>query len=704
MKKILCIFLLLAAVVASIPVRAETRQYEVWEKSPEITTNATTDRVYIWKAMSNGLFEAHKLDALGSNYYLGVVHDERSDGGKYSKSEVDLLRYYVLLATEDDFIILDSAWLYNDYYQKNPLTLSNISNDIDMAFYEKKGSDKPFYVIHTGEYYTWSTDYTYYYENVIITDKGKICLMQDKQTAEVHLKLKDGVVHRTVAGYKVGTSNALRVQSMTFSGKTVSYTTVADIKETDFKADESYQPLDRTSQYLDEVSTYYTIPNVVDTYIRVTPIVNRVENGKIYYDCLTELVRRVNGVMEVIDTRLQILNSASLEKNSVWIVNDLDDAYYMAQEEQKPMLVVNNVIIDEQGKMHIVDFGGAASKYTQSKFITYNGRLAVVRNRDGTGGYFYHQDENNRYTYWQRINYVHLTESGATIESDIEVRIGKQEGMNGWFNTGGTFTAPSWEEVARTQDWFGRGKNNVFPDGRSMRGSWVNNKNDQEMYIQTYDSAGTILSTTRTGWLRTNYEDSIIYCYAVNNSKVVVALGRMENTDYYEFYRAGVLNETEDGEIGGFGGGGGTKNLTPPELSDTEPVQTSIDFNQTDLPIGFNLKDNIVEDTKLTPQLREQINAVRLNDIVILRKEGYVSGTQNAGTMLEDFSQYDYAMGNTGVYVYSNGQNFNWYCTEPERLAEGVYNQTYYIGDKAVYVTFKVVQPPANDGITTVVF
>ncbi len=61
-------------------------------------------------------------------------------------------------------------------------------------------------------------------------------------------------------------------------------------------------------------------------------------------------------------------------------------------------------------------------------------------------------------------------------------------------------------------------------------------------------------------------------------------------------------------------------------------------------------------------------------------------------------------MGNTGVYVYSNGQNFNWYCTEPEWLAEGVYNQTYYIGGKTVYVTFKVIQPPSNDGVTTVVF
>ena len=146
-----------------------------------------------------------------------------------------------------------------------------------------------------------------------------------------------------------------------------------------------------------------------------------------------------------------------------------------------------------------------------------------------------------------------------------------------------------------------------------------------------------------------------------------------------------------------------TRNLSF-SLSDTEPVQPSIDFNKKDLPIGFNIKDNVVEDDKLSPELRDQINAIRLNDIVILKKEQYQSGTQNTGTMLKSFSQYDYSMGNTGVYVYTNGQNFNWYCTEPEKLAEGTYNRTYNIGNKTVYVTFKIVQPPSNDGVTTVVF
>lgn len=258
--------------------------------------------------------------------------------------------------------------------------------------------------------------------------------------------------------------------------------------------------------------------------------------------------------------------------------------------------------------------------------------------------------------------------------------------------------------VPEESDWFEKEKTKFFPDGRYVTAEWSIGASDQELYFSTYKQDGTVLSTTRSGWIRNSYEETDIFCYPVSNTKLIIALGRMQNRYYYEYYRVAVVNETETGEISGLGGGNGKKNLTPPAISDTEPVEQSIDFDKTNLPIGFNIKENIVGDNKLSPELREQINAIRLNDIVILKKEGYASGTQNAGISLKSFSQYDYSMGNTGVYVYTNGQNFNWYCTEPERLAEGVYNQTYYIGGKTVYVTFKVIQPPSNDGVTTVVF
>ena len=147
----------------------------------------------------------------------------------------------------------------------------------------------------------------------------------------------------------------------------------------------------------------------------------------------------------------------------------------------------------------------------------------------------------------------------------------------------------------------------------------------------------------------------------------------------------------------------GEKNITPPDGSDTEVVQPKIDFGQNELPIGFNLKENVVDSNNLETELREQVNAVRLNDIVILSNDKYQSGRLNTGVTLETFSDYDYSMGGT-IRVYSNGQNFCWYCNDPKQLTAGEYYQTYHIGDKTIYVKFIIVQPPSNEGSVVVVF
>lgn len=700
MKRIVCIFLLLAAVVAGIPVRAESRQYEVWEKSPEITSGVTSERIYIWKAMSNGLFEAFKLDALGSNYYLGIVHDKRSDGGKFGKTDVDLIRYYLLLAEEDDFIILDSVSLYNEYKQENDLYISDISDKINTSFYKNNGSDLPMYVVEPGSFYTWS-DYTYYYEKVVITDKAKFCFVQEKN--ECALKLKDNIVYFT-REYQSGNNELVSVRAMSFKGKNISYAENTDVEKDEFESDTSYLSLGTDSTMAQRRSAYYPIPNTEDMYVRVTPVLRTASSSGEYYDQRIEVVKKVNGQMTVISDYYNAINKKQEENTVLYLSDDdIDASYYENKGVPKPILIVNNIVIDEHYDIHTIDFGADKSTYQSWNLILYNKKLAVARNKDGTKE-IYHRNDNNKYVYWQKINYIYFDSSGMVKEPDIELEQGKQDGMNGYYYGRYSFTKPSLQALSSEFNWFGREKTNVFPDGRSMKGRWVNNAEDQELYIEVYDKSGNIMSTTRTGWIRTNYEDSNVFCYPVNNTKVIVTLGRMQNSDYFEFYRAGVVNETEEGEIGGFGSSGGTKNLTPPDTADTEPVQYSIDFDKTDLPIGFNIKDNVVEDNKLSPELRDQINAIRLNDIVILKKEQYQSGTQNAGTTLKSFSQYDYSMGNTGVYVYTNGQNFNWYCTEPEKLAEGTYNRTYNIGEKTVYVTFKIVQPPSNDGVTTVVF
>ena len=98
------------------------------------------------------------------------------------------------------------------------------------------------------------------------------------------------------------------------------------------------------------------------------------------------------------------------------------------------------------------------------------------------------------------------------------------------------------------------------------------------------------------------------------------------------------------------------------------------------------------------------MNTIRLNDIVVLTKEGYQSGEQNTGVTLSSYSNFDYSFGSTYIRLYTNGQYFRWYCYYPEDLTPGTYSKALTIGDKTVYVTFKIVDPPTNEGSTTVVF
>ena len=102
--------------------------------------------------------------------------------------------------------------------------------------------------------------------------------------------------------------------------------------------------------------------------------------------------------------------------------------------------------------------------------------------------------------------------------------------------------------------------------------------------------------------------------------------------------------------------------------------------------------------------IRERINAIRLNDVVIVKNTVTVSGIQNAGSSLDMFDEYDASMGNEVIRVYTNGQNFCWYCNDTNKLSSGTYNRYYTVGDKVIYVTYKIVDAPDNKGVTTVVF
>ena len=308
------------------------------------------------------------------------------------------------------------------------------------------------------------------------------------------------------------------------------------------------------------------------------------------------------------------------------------------------------------------------------------------------------------------VNDVYFDKNGNTIlGDDTEYRSdGSSHGLDGYYINYSSFSNSkniTQLGVSQVKDWYKKYLTNVFPDGRYAEAEWVDiNESQYELWYIIYNPDGSVNSRGPTGTIMTGqtmFEYNLI-CVAVNNSKMVISIEFLIKEWMRELYRSSVSEISTKGEYIS-GGSIGEKNLIPPDESDTEPVESSIDFNEDDLPIGFNIKDNVIGSGKLEAELRETINAIKLNDINILTDSEFDSGTQNTGTRLDSFSKHD-RIGDGYIYVYTNGQNMNWYCTDTESLTPGTYNRSDTAGEKTLYVTINVIEPPTADGKVSVVF
>ena len=698
-------------------------EYEVWTQSPSITCGITTADMTIYKALDQNLLELYPLPKLGSNYYLAICTEKVTDGGWNGNSKTSYHDFFILYATEDSFIITSKSSAGEEYYWDRGFCFADISSKVDASYYQSIGSEKPCYILNPKGKYT-NSNYDEYDEYFFITDKGYIYKMSSNAEygCEGYPFIKDNILYRGQNAYRSssstryyymsdGSTKASNSTPLIFKSGTMSQGTAVKHSIAEMTAANGYSLYTEGFTSNMSMPSYYQIPGSNNLFftLSTTRTLDSTDN-KYYYYAKISVYKSNNGNMSLVKTTTVPAKNTS-STYTIQSITGLDESYYTSKGLPIPSVALGHyVMIARDGTVH--GLGLDTSTYYNYVYpCTYNGRFSVIRSYNGTSTIYKKDPSNNSYYYWQVINEVIFDSSGnKTLGADVELRIqsSAHTGQVGYFTSYSSFTSGySTLSVSSVKAWFGRTLTNKFPDGRYVTASWMGmGSGIYELWYNIYNPDGTLRATGPSGY--SGYFGSVfntydLITYAVNNSKFLVCLGDIGNSFLKEYYRYAVVEETDTGEIVSKVELG-EKTITPPNTSDTEVVQSTIDFGSSDLPLGYNIKDNVIDSGKLDAILREQVNSIRLNDIVVLAKEGYQSGEQNTGVTLSSYSNYDYSFGSSYIRLYTNGQYFRWYCYYPEDLTPGTYSKTITIGDKTVYVTFKIVDPPTNEGSTTVVF
>lgn len=723
---LLCLSLLTGTVVFAEPTSITTAtEYELWTQSPTVTCGLTDDELLIYKALDQNLVDLYPLTVVGPNYYFAICTYKVRDGGWSGKTDTCDFYVYTLYATEDGFIILSKARHNNEYYWDRGFCFADISGKTNKTYYTNNGSERPCYIINPKGKYT-NTNYTEYDDYWIITDKGNVYSMCEnaEDGTEGYPFIKSGILYRGQERYRQsssypyyylsdGITKASNYTPIFFKNGSITYGTAAKVAVTDLTVANGYDLYKEGFDSNVVLPEYKQISGSNNLYFTAVPVrTYDSASSKYYYYCKVDIYRSDGNYMNFVRTQIIPTTSTSSAAYTCYALTGLNESYYTNKGYQVPSVLVGSYcVILRDGTIGKISLD--TTKYSSYWYVgTYNNKLAIIRSRTNGSTNYHVNEETGSSCYWQMINEISFNASGTmsmTNDLELPIKSSANPGQNGYFSSYSTWNGPNFTTLgtASVKGWWGRGLTNVFPDGRYVEPSWMSMGGGlYELWYNIYNTDGTRRATGPTGYsgnFGSSFDTYDLVAYAFNNSKFIVGLAPIGRSFMKEYYRVAVVEESETGEISSKTELG-KKNITPPSNADTEVVQPSIDFGENDLPIGYNIKDNVIDSGKLELDLREQVNTIRLNDIVIIATDTYQSGIQNTGVTLDYYSTYDYALGSSYVRFYSNGQNFQWYCYNPEKLQSGTYNKTFYIGDKQICVTIKVVQPPQNNGSTTVVF
>lgn len=732
MKKLVLLFIVLTLIVSNISVNAADKQlYELWTESPYITSGITMADLNIHRAINLNEFDIYKLNRLGGNIYLGMAEKKSSTGGSSGKSKTSDLFAYTFLVNNGDYIILSELSISEEYWWDYGINLRDLSSEVwNTNWYTSRGYQVPYYIFQGNSMYS-NTSYGYgtTYPYIVITNTGKLCQMTTSyRTTDAPIAYNgllylqqdyypsgsnyyrytntNGYYQTKLMPIAVNSSGTLIYDTSSAEMRDLSGTTL-NIGQTNLNPVPANVGQSNFNKISGSTDKFFTVDNVprLDTSTNIT-----------YYDVVVSSYRVSNYTMTLLGQKRFTTANTYPYGFTTYDLGDLDRTYYSSKSSLVPRHIINGkYIIFEDGTISALDPERInSSTYVNGgwNYCVYNNRIAIVRDRNGSNVIYKKDPANNYYYYWQEVNYTYFNGTTMCLESDIELPIysGPNTGQNGYYKNYNSYVAPTLNTVAvaGVTDWLMKDRAKTFPDGRRVEVRWNGiGNNIYELWYDIYNADGTRRATGPTGYstqFGSVFDTYAIDAIVINNSKFIAYINQIDHGFMREYYRVAVAEENTGGEVISGGGSVGTKKILPPNTTDTEPVQSTIDFAQDNLPLGYNIKSNVVGSAKLDVNLRQQVNTIRLNDIVILKKSGYISGSHNAGVGLSSYSNYDYGFGSDYIRFYSNGQNFQWYCYNPENLTAGTYNKIFYIDDKTIYVTIKVIVPPNNNGVTTVTF
>ena len=721
MKRIISVILMLVMVfsLCAIPANAEitsietAEQYELWTQSPYRTSGMTVEEVRLYKALEMNALKIYDLPKLGDKYCFAVAEGLLRNSGRNGRTNLNLYYYYLLLLTDDGYIIIDCHEPWSSYMPD----YGHLISDVSEKTVEPETGARVLYVITPEMKYT-TTDWDNYNDYAFITDDKRMSFeSRDDYRSEGGFPImyegkmywgNDSYFNGSSSGvyYTSDGSQAMRMTAMSFQNGSISFGSITSHKLSDVTSANGYTLFESYKTNLYE-KKLYKVPYADDLFISISyPYTYSETNSKYYYFDQINVYRRENGNLNLINSKLFETTRSSQGNYTVTELGGIDTNYYESAGKSAPALNVGNTyIVTNTGVISKISLDTSIYKSGYYNLALYNDRLVVIRNKNGNS--YINITENGTTISKQALNYINIDRNGNfSLDSDIYLNpvSGGNPGQKGFYYSISTFVACSTFKtlsVAKTKEWWKNGKNSTFDDGRTVEGEWYYVGNYYELWYVVRNPDGKACALGPTGYTISSEND--LYFIAIGDSKFIATVRDVNSNFAREYYRVAIVNETGDGNVMP-SSSIGNKTLTPPDDTDTVPVQSVIDFGEDNLPIGYNIKNNVISSEKLDSNVREQINTIRLNDIVIIKNTEMATGLQNTGTTLGNYQSYDSSMGSVPVTIYTNGQNFCWYSPEVDALRTGVYNKYYTIGDKVIYVTFKIVETPDNNGVTTVVF